>query len=277
MNNDISAKEKAIAIGNYLEHTIDKRNIVPFHLPDFFPQDEGVSTFWAILSFLDLYSITDNLRYLNNAHHLGVGGREHLFQDGFGYLHNIGYNCWYPNVSAVAALAYYRLYKETNDEQFLEWMNDGLKYSMAKMRKNGLFPYSQKNPSTYISIYQAITIFLLTSLLNESTHSISRLESELPIAVSYLKKLIRKDGSIIEPDMSCYAYLTTTVASLIVLKKYQQQFLYKKVQKFLPRFFTQEKPFLCITSDGYLYNGTMAFSYDVLITEVFYWITNLIN
>lgn len=268
---------RAIAIGRYIERSMAPEGIIPFHKPFFYPQDEGVSTYWAIPCFTELFNETSDSDFLRDAIELGEGGRNLLFGDKYGYTHTLGQKIWCPNVSAIAAYAYKSLHEATGNQKYLRWARDGLKFSADKMKKTGLFPYSETRPTLYMSIYQAITMALLMPFLKDSLGSEFNVSDRLRRACAFLKTLIREDGSVMEPEMKCYAYLPSMVATLAVLKYIGEKEYFVRVSNFIKLFFQTKSPFLCISFDKKLYNGSMIDFHDVLMTEVLYWLTTIVD
>lgn len=271
---------KAIKLGTYLKGKIEG-GILQYHKPFYHAQDEGVATYWGIPVFVELYTGTLHREFLTCAIELGDCGREKLYQTDCGYVHTIGQEISCTNVSAVAAYSYTKLYDLTGQSKYLKWIEDGLTYSAEQITAEGVFPYSEEIPTVYITLYHATVLLLLAHFLGTPWDEKFEITDKVKAAANYLEKLVRTDGSVKEPDLDYYSYLTSVAVTATTLSKLKSKDLSEKVMKFLGNFFIYIQgglPFLFISHQKKLSNGwdgSLRDHRDALMTETLYYITSI--
>ena len=270
---DPQYKKYSELISNYIISKKNKNGIYSFHKPFWFSQDEGIATYLSILALLLVYSITNDEIYLKNAMISGDISRKILYNNKWGYVHTLNQDFWCPNSSGLAAQCYSLLYIFTQKSKYKEWMDDGLYYLIKGLKDNDIFAYSEKHPGIYITSYHALNTYFLT-YFNEKKDVLNldnTVEIYLKKAIKGLKKLIRNDGSIVEPELDYYAYINSVAASNAIFRLNYLKKEEEKTLRYLSFFFNKNDIGLYIKNNK-LYNGPYKYFKDVLETEILFWL-----
>lgn len=269
--------ERAIKLGNYLICHQEENGLFLFHNLPRKPQDEGPATFFSIIALTDLFELIQNGNYLSLAVKAGIAARELLFDEALGYIHTMGQDFWVPNVSAMAAEAYWHLFQLTNEDKYRVWAQDGLAHTLHHITPGGLFPYSEHRKNVYIAGYQAYILWALLGLIKtDLAEDID--EEKIDKGLEYLGSLVREDGSLIEPEMpEVYAYSPSIAASAATWTRLGNEQLFRRNIGFLSKFLYKGKMYTHMDRQGRIFMGNRKRSWKSYVARDLEVIANALN
>lgn len=268
--NDYLAKAQCLA--DYLVTHQEENGLFFAHRTLGYPRDEGIATYWAVVTLVNMSKLSSDHAYLEAAIRGGDAGRLYLFGESYGYAHTIGQEFWTPNASAVASLAYKLLYEATSEERYHAYVADGLKHVVGHLNEEGMFEYCEKRTSIYLSSYHALVTYFLFLFKGSQWDEAFSVSSAFQRSLGFLEKLTQKDGSIIEPDVKYESFVLSVAISAAVYTKIGKHGVANELIVFLCRFFTSNR-FYLFQRQNRLYYGRFRPFYNYFIGSVLEWLS----
>ena len=245
--------ELAINIIDYILANQEPTGIFLMHNHPYLAQDEGPTTAGIIKALLVAYNYTKKNKYLEAAIRAGEGSRNRIYDEKHGYIHTLGQDYWCTNINSSFAYSYLFLYKYTDDERFLNWGCDGIKFTLKGQDKSGLFLYSSKLKHIFRALYQAL--ILLTLMEINDIKRDKKIDRAIKIGIDYAYSMQREDGSIKEPEMNCYAFLQSCTRFAHLFNMIGDTKRFNKLENFISKFFVKNRIYLEVTPRGILRYG----------------------
>jgi uncharacterized protein YyaL (SSP411 family) len=243
----------AMNIVNYTIEHQEPSGIFLMHNHPYLAQDEGPTTAGVIKSLIYAYKFSKDKKYLDHAQRAGSGVRNTIYHEKFGYIHTLGQELWCTNINSSFAHSYLLLYKETGDERYLNWARDGIKFTLKAQESSGLFIYSKRLQHIFRSLYQALV--LLTLIQYNELDENPKIAEAVDLGIKYAYTLQREDGSIKEPHMTCYSFLQSCTRFAHLFKQLGAETQYKKLEKYMSKFYVNNKIFLEQAHNGLMRYG----------------------
>jgi len=264
---------KAQSLGDYILLHQENNGLFLAHGAPNYPLDEGVATYWNSLALLELYELDKKDEYLEASVKVGEAGREYLYGENYGYEHTMGQEMWCLNVSIVAAFVYKLLYEFTGDDKYYKYCSDGLKVVLENITEYGMFPYTKKNQRVYYTLYHSLVTYFLLLFENTPWDEEWKITHKAYLAVEYLSCLVRKDGSVIEPELDGYVYAVSLAASAAVFSKVNDYDKSTKITRFLSKFRSHKNDKIYILEkNNKLYMGQRKEFWDSYTCVCFDWL-----
>jgi len=269
---EIGYMAKAQSLADYLVTHQEENGLFLAHRKSGYPRDEGIATYWAVVTLINMSRLSGDHAYLDAAIRGGDAGRVHLFGESYGYAHTIGQKFWTPNASGGASLAYKLLYEATSEERYHTYVTDGLKHVVGHLNEEGMFEYCEKRTSIYLSSYHALVTYFLFLFKGSQWDEAFSVSDAFQRSLGFLEELTQKDGSIIEPDVKYESSALSLAISAAVYTKIGKHAVANKLIAFLGRFFTSNR-FYLFEKQNKLYYGRFRPFYNYFVGSVLAWLS----
>ena len=257
-----------------------KNGIYKFNQKSWSLQDEGIATIWVLLALLETYKITNEKTLLQEIIKTIETVNKILFSKKNSLLHTLGDDYWTLNAASTYAWFVAELFPFYKTEELLENYEISIALCNSKIEENSqnYFPYSEKKPGTYLLLYNPVVIYTLAKAINSkfiTTELKLETEKNLEKARDFVLSQMDKEYFFVEPEMKVFSrYIISNIIALISLKSKIDKEKEVKILNNIQSYFIDEKMFLCRNENGEYYDGNLYEVNDVLVTEVFYWLTN---
>ncbi|MCP4970508.1 MAG: hypothetical protein GY932_07945 [Arcobacter sp.] len=240
-------------------------------------QDEGIATIWTLIALLEVYKKNKDKNLLNNILSTTEAMHKHLFTDETSLMHTKNDNFWCLNSVSTYAMFISKLLEYHFDKIFVHNLITSINLCINNIDQEGYFPYSQTRTGTYLLLYNPIVIITLedalaSKFIDEKLKRISF--QKIEAAKIFLHKQQDENGYFVEPEQKQYSrYIISNITSLIALRKTVSKDEELVIFNSIKRYLINDEIYLCRNEKGEFFNGSLYEVKDVLLTEIFYWLT----
>ena len=251
-------------------------NIYEFNNYKWEVQDEGIASVWAGIALIKTYECLNKPIYLDESLSVFNSIFENLYSHKTGLVHTKGQDFWCLNASAQLAYFCSILLKYTYSEEILNVMINSINICIDNIGDDGHFPYSERYQNTYILLYHPNVMFFLneclnSNLLNEEIKS--KILDTNKKGLLYLIKCLDSSFRFYERDIKQYNYyVITAVTALNAIKEKINTKDELNILNNIFKFYNNNKLYLFIDNNNFLFNGKRYKFRDIAITETLYWI-----
>jgi hypothetical protein len=265
----------------YILSMKQQNGIYKFNQKSWNLQDEGIATIWVLLALLETYKITkDDLLLKEIIDTINIVNKI-LFSKKNSLVHTLGDDYWCLNAASTYAWFVSELFEFYKTDELYENYVISVKLCNEKFSPEGYFPYSEKRLGTYLLLYNPVVMYTLQKAVdNDIVDEKLKVETEknLSKAKNFLLKQKDKNDFFVEPEMKVFSrYIISNVIALVSLKNKIDKELEKRILDNIKSYFIDDKMFLCRNNNGEYYDGNLYEVNDVLVTEVFYWLTTYLK
>lgn len=278
-NNINPKKNSQIAkeLTSFLITTKDENGLYKFNQKNWYLQDEGIATIWTLIALLEVYKLWQDKNILTEIISTLAVLNEKMFSKKNSLAHTLGDDYWCLNAASTYAWFVSELLNFYTSEELLENLEISIKVCNSKITDAGYFPYSERKPGTYLLLYNPVVIYTLENAIKNKKINKSLKETTMKniiAAKNFLLNQMDSDNFFIEPEMKNFSrYIISNITSLVALTDFVSDDLTDKIFSNIKSYFINNKMFLCRDDDDLYFNGNLYEVNDVLMTEVFYWLT----
>ncbi len=255
----------------------EKNQLYKFNQKWWKDQDEGIATVWTLIALLEVYGKYKDENLLKSIIASTEAMHSHLFTDKTGLIHTSNDDFWCLNAVSTYAMFISKLLEFYHDEGFVKKLSTSVSICIENINQEGYFPYSQIRTGTYLLLYNPIVIITLEEAL-ASTFIGNDLKDKAIVKLNLAKKYLQNqqdvDGYFVEPEQKQFSrYIISNITSLVALRNSLTLDEELKIFNNIKKYLIDDEFYLCRNEKGEFFNGNLYEVKDVLLTEVFYWLT----